>query len=277
VKFVNREDLRPAIRDLLPALASAAAAIRAETDPAKRKKLINDHQPAWVALREEMSRLSHGKCWYTESRSLGSDDDVDHFRPKSEVKGVPSHPGYYWLAFDWKNFRLSCHYSNRPRRARGSALAGGKGAKFPLLDESKRAFSDSDDLELESPLYLDPCDPEDPALLTFWPNGESAVSPPYRGDQVVMRRWEESRIGLHIDWPDFVDARIELYNKVQRLIDRGAREAPKPARPNSAAFKDVIRDLLELKKPSAEFSMAARAYIESFSHVWWIEGIVLKV
>ncbi|MFG3553374.1 hypothetical protein ACGGAQ_03195 [Micromonospora sp. NPDC047557] len=277
MRFINREELRPKIADLLPALAEAAAAVTAETDPIKRKDVIRRYQPAWVALREEMSRLSHGKCWYTESKNLGADDDIDHFRPKGGVQGIPDHPGYYWLAFDWKNFRLSCHHANRPRRARGSSLTGGKGARFPLLDESKRAFSEEDNLEAEMPLYLDPCDPEDPPQLTFWPNGESAVSPPYRGDPVSMKRWDESRIGLHIDWPDFVDARIELYNKVERLVDRGSREAPTPGGHNSAAFKDVIRDLLELMKPSAEFSMAARAYIETFSHEWWVERIVLRV
>ncbi|MGC4859304.1 hypothetical protein [Micromonospora sp. DT41] len=262
MRFINREELKPKISHLLPALAAAAAAVSAETDPVRRKKVINDYQPAWTALREEMSILSHGKCWYTESKNPGTDDDVDHFRPKSKVQDCAEHPGYYWLAFDWKNFRLSCHHANRPRRARDSSETGGKGAKFPLSDESKRAFSEENPLEAESPLYLDPCDPEDPPKITFWPNGQSAVSPLYRSDAAAVVMWEESRIGLHIDWPDFVDARLELYHKVERLVDRGAREAPKPGGQNTAAFKDIIRDLLGLMKPNAEFSMAARAYIE---------------
>lgn len=278
MRFINREDLRPKVAHLLPALVAATEAICAERDPDERKQLMKRYQPSWVALRDEMSKLSHGKCWYTESRNLGTDDDVDHFRPKNAVQDVPDHPGYYWLAFDWSNYRLSCHHANRPRSLPGPThTVGGKGTRFPLVDEGQRVYAAGVDLSQEIPVFLDPCDPEDPPILTFWPNGESALSPFYSEDAVANLRWDVSRLALHIDWPDFVDARIELFNKVERLVDRGAREALDVSTSHSAAFKDTIRDLLELMKPSAEFSMAARAYVEGFRHVWWIEQIVLRV
>lgn len=275
MRFIDQEQLMPLVRDHLPALEAARREIEAAS-PEDRADVLRRRAGVWTALREALSAVSSGKCWYTESKNLGTDDDVDHFRPKSRVDGVVGHPGYYWLAFDWRNFRLSCHHSNRPRKRPDSGTLGGKGARFPLIDEAARAHGPTDDCSCEQPVFLDPCEPADPALLTFGPNGESRVSPVFRGDPVAVHRWEISRLSLHIDWPDFVDARIGLFNEVDRLVDRGARALRAGDGARSPAFKDACRDLIRLRKPDAEFSMAALAFIESYRHEWWIEEIVLK-
>ena len=89
-----------------------------------------------------------------------------------------------------------------------------------------------------------------------------------------------SRLILHLDWPAFRDARVVLYNKIQRTIDRGVREAPGDFSGNAApteAFYDAIRDLKNAMKVEEEYSAAARVYVESFKHIWWVRDVVLKV
>jgi len=125
MRFIDLEEIKPAIRDKIEALEEARAAVLAEPDPDRRNALIERFRTRWTALREAFAAHSHDKCWYVECRNLGTDDDMDHFRPKGGVKEDPAHPGYYWLAFEWTNLRLSCHRANRPPDQPGDRRNGG--------------------------------------------------------------------------------------------------------------------------------------------------------
>src|SRR5258708_7871972 len=103
MRFIDLETIRPSIRHLLENLKDVQSLVMAETDPERRAKIINRNQPQWTALRDAFEHASHGKCWYTECKTPGADNDIDHFRPKLAVKEDITHPGYYWLAFDWTN------------------------------------------------------------------------------------------------------------------------------------------------------------------------------
>jgi uncharacterized protein (TIGR02646 family) len=268
------------IRHLVDNLEDAHGQIMAEADPERREQLIRRNQPRWTALRDAFERASDGKCWYTECKSPGADNDIDHFRPKLGVKEDGTHPGYYWLAFDWYNMRLSCQRANRPRRSPGNSTAGGKADHFPLLPKGIRARGPDDDLAKEHPALLDPTEPGDPILLTFLPNGEIDVSPEYKGNAIVEAKIDASRLGLHLNWPRFRDARVILYNQIERQVKRGEREAPKDISGMSTAteaFKDAIRELCGVMKPSQEFAAAARVYVQSFSDRWWVREIVMRL
>ena len=85
----------------------------------------------------------HGKCAYCESH-VGNYDDIDHFRPKKKVTDENdnpvkvkdtdgdwmNHPGYYWLAYDWKNLLPSCNDCNRAGTIDGKKT--GKRSRFPV-------------------------------------------------------------------------------------------------------------------------------------------------
>ena len=279
MRFIDLEQLEPHVRDLLPPLTEAHQRLMAEPDPARRRTLIHEYRGRWVALRDAFEEFSNGKCWYVECRNPGTDNDIDHFRPKLRVSEDPTHPGYYWLAFNWRNLRLSCHRANRLRRNPEAPVTGGKGDHFPLLNPDRRARTPADDVVTEQPRLLDPTDPIDPTLIWFRPNGEVALSPLLRHDLPANERFELTRRYLHLDWPRFREERLALYNIIHRTIARGDREAPAeaPAPPPSAAFKDVIRDLVSKMDRREEYSAAARVYVESFRHVWWVRDIVLRL
>lgn len=280
MRFIDLEQLKPHIRHLLPALQEAHEAVMDEADPQRRADLIERYRPRWVALREEFDRFSHGKCWYVECKNAGTDDDIDHYRPKLGVTEDEHHPGYYWLAFNWRNLRLSCHRANRPRVNPETGVTGGKAGHFPLVPPSVRANSPTDDLAREVPALLDPTNPTDVDLLSFKPNGQVDLSPEYKGDQVAEVKLEKSRIHLHLDWPKFREARLLLYNQIERAVDRGGRAAPNDVwgmHQASEEFMNVVRDLINAMRPEQEYSAAAQVYVESFKHVWWVEKIVLRV
>jgi hypothetical protein len=176
--------------------------------------------------------------------------------------------------------RLSCQHANRPRRVPGAKIVGGKADHFPLLAASVRARAPGDDIGLEHPALLDPTNPGDPILLSFKPNGEIDLSPEHKGNPTAEAKIRASRLGLHLNWPKFRDARVILYNRIERTVVRGQREAPgdfggMPAA--TEAFKDAIRDLHGFMNPREEYSAAARIYVESFRHIWWVRDIVLRL
>ena len=119
------------------------------------------------------------KCWYTEAPQVGTDSDVDHFRPKNAVKGVrkpgtknstsatggsPSIPA---------NYRYSCIFANRPRRDLETGHVGGKVDEFPIWEEKQRAWGPGDNCDDEQPLLIDPCKSSEVAYITFAENGEA--------------------------------------------------------------------------------------------------------
>lgn len=112
-----------------------------------------------------------GKCAYCEG-SLRKHDDLDHYRPARKVTDEEDnpifvrngenhkqeHPGYYWLAYDWRNLLPACSDCNRWWKL-GTILIG-KANRFPV--EGTHAFRQGDETT-EKPLLLNPVfdNPED--------------------------------------------------------------------------------------------------------------------
>ena len=105
----------------------------------------------WQDLNAALSMLRGGKCWYSESRNPTADKNVDHFRPKNGVAEDPVHEGYWWLAFQWRNYRYSSQWCNQRRVNDANGTRGGKWDHFPLCKGSFRAKVEQDNYELEEP------------------------------------------------------------------------------------------------------------------------------
>ena len=128
-------------------------------DSKSRKNFIKRND-IWKKLKDLYVDVYGDKCWYSETPLTGEFKDVDHFRPKAVSKDVDNtvilQNGYWWLAYDYKNYRLSCEKCNR------SSGGGGKRDYFPLKPGTKAA------LPLESNdenILLDPCNKDDVELI----------------------------------------------------------------------------------------------------------------
>ena len=102
----------------------------------------------------------HGKCCYCETR-IGTEGDVEHFRPKAgccqTVAGPLIRPGYYWLTYEWDNLLWSCGPCNQ--RCKKNL--------FPLLNENDRAACHKDDAALELPLLINPAETDPQDFISF--------------------------------------------------------------------------------------------------------------
>lgn len=116
----------------------------------------------------------YGKCAYCETYiSDFQHGDVEHFRPKGAVTdendkliflknelGAPvldennnpkPHPGYYWLAYDWRNLLPSCIKCNQASTIGDKKI--GKHNRFPVVGTHAQK---PEEIEDEQPLLINP-------------------------------------------------------------------------------------------------------------------------
>ena len=219
----------------------------------------------WQALNERLAELGNRKCWYSETKNPGSDKEIDHFRPKASVDEDGTHEGYWWLAFDWQNFRYSCQWCNQVRNEGADGTRGGKGDRFPLEDEGTRARGENEDYRNERPTLLDPVDPADWRLLTFRPDGYPTPS----ADDGTTE-YERARVSIevyHLDSIEMVRGRKSLATKVARVV--GEIEELRPSIGEEhlrQVYRSRVDELLELMGGESEYSKAAVAYVRG--EVW---------
>ena len=219
-------------------------------------------------MKETLREASHGKCWYCESIDDRSDNAVDHFRPKNRVAEAadPGHSGYWWLAFDWRNYRFCCTFCNSYRKS--AETAGGKQDHFPLLDETKRAKKPEDALMDEQPMLLDPTRVADVADIAFDDDGQAV---PAVAKEKNTFRFERARLSIqfyHLDEGKIVERRAILMQKVRHYLEDADMFFKKlnsdPANATAyQAYENRLTDLYEALQPEAEYSAAVRATVGS--------------
>lgn len=126
----------------------------------------------------------HGKCAYCES-FIAADQpgDIEHFRPKAEVRDIHNqvvkvldnrgneckHPGYYWLAYDWRNLLPCCKDCNtRTSNWKTNYKPVGKGNRFPI--EGSYAVRPGEEVD-EQPMLINPTEEDPSNHIKFTENG----------------------------------------------------------------------------------------------------------
>lgn len=157
----------------------AAARIRKFVDLGR----YEEASAIWSVVKPVYMRLQHNKCVFCEQQLEGGlygpvAWDLEHFRPKGELAlwpdpvrhadlvygqglGAASATGYYWLAYELRNYAASCKVCNTRFKLNYFPVGAGRGAVADPVDAL---------LHSEQPLLCYPLgdldeDPED--LVTF--------------------------------------------------------------------------------------------------------------
>lgn len=189
-----------------------------------REDIIDKNQ-IWRDLFVPLHNLSNGKCWYSEALDVMSDRDIDHFRPKGKAKNVDgifraNEEGYWWLCYDYENYRFSSQYSNELRKDKFNPEknTGGKWHYFPLFENSAVAKIKGRCKD-EEIMLLDPCDEDDPYLLTFDSRGKAIPnSAAIMGENDKIRVLTSIRL-YHLDHTPLEELRERTWDFCQRMID----------------------------------------------------------
>lgn len=135
--------------------------LRKAPNATARATIIEKHEGLWrdERIRGWLLRQFSNKCWYSEAYESVSSVHVDHYRPKGRVKeslGGDTSDGYWWLAFDWSNYRIC-----------GQLLNVKKGDLFPVVEGPRCTADGTIALRLESPILIDPIDEDDVGLISY--------------------------------------------------------------------------------------------------------------
>lgn len=219
----------------------------------KRNEFIDKHGEHWGKLKPWLLALSGGKCWFTEARDIASHLDVEHFRPKKAARNNkgPVRDGYWWLAFDYMNFRIAGTVPNRK-----------KGAWFPLRYGSRCSTYARRCEGDEVPHFLDPTNAHDVTLLAFDEEGKAVPAP-------GIPRWEYVRVKRTIErlklteHQALAEERRKVWQNTTKLINKYLK-ALSEYRTSAAArecVKATAREISCLTKPEAELSSVAKCCI----------------
>jgi hypothetical protein len=233
-----------------------------------RGAIIDRNEGVWKELKDWLLSLSHGKCWFSEAKDIYSYFDVEHFRPKRKAKNKDGteRDGYWWLAFDYNNFRICGNVGNRK-----------KGTFFPLRP-GQCATSDNRNIDDELCYLLDPTDPRDPILMSFNELGD-AIPMPSCGD------WERERVLESINLfklnghAALVEARRELWNLCRRTIAECENLIrnynQQPSMKKKTEITDKLQILRAMVEPSSVLSATAFECLRT-SNIDWAQRIAAR-
>ena len=220
--------------------------------------LIDKNSQLWgeIDLKNWLLELSYDKCWYTEVKYGADYPEVEHFRPKKAVKDEESNKiseGYYWLAFNLTNYRLSKPMPNRK-----------KGSFFPICDETKRAITPQDCHLDERPWFLDPLSPRDHLLLSFNDNGKATMEKGTSRVNASRVQFTIKHFGLNHGLLNrrrravWENTRLLLY----RYLNLTAHAEATGSMKAEANAENALEEILMLIKPTSEFSAVAKASLK---------------
>lgn len=218
----------------------------------ERNKLIDANSAHWGKLKPWLLALSAGKCWFTEARDIASHLDVEHFRPKKTARNVkgPDRDGYWWLAFDYMNFRIAGTVPNRK-----------KGAWFPLRYGSRCSSYKRRCEGDETHHFLDPTNAYDVSLLAFDEEGKAVPVP-------GISRWDFVRVRRTVDrlklteHQALAEERRKVWRKTTGAIERYYNAKAESTSAHSAVARERLREsarqIADLTTSTAELSAVAK-------------------
>jgi hypothetical protein len=230
----------------------------------------------WGGFKSFFSAAQHGKCGYCDNDVISNQDgDVEHYAPKSEVSilgpdektwgteapnlakvsgrkpQVLASGGYWWLAYNWKNYLLGCASCNRKW----------KGSIFPVKEPPSRTVPPGEAV-VESFLLLNPfAGPKPSKHLQF--NDDGSVEP-FRNSKRGLETIKTvglNRPSLHLQRGMAVS---DAYRALQLI---GESRLTGNAQREQEGFQDLVRRGDERRA----FAGCVRAVAEQVLELSWRE------
>lgn len=204
--------------------ANELIAQMAQASVLQRARIIKKNAPLWSEIKQALWAAGGEKCWYSEVLLPLGDVEVEHFRPKGRLSGE-KFPGYWWLAFNWKNYRVASHLVNTRRYDKLNGGLRGKGGYFPLQAGVRGTYvgnppaNDPLCVECESPLLLDPSNVNDVQLITFDQDGLPGPNPFYCSAQPSIERVQRSIEFYSLDDGVLSARRADVWKRVLEWSD----------------------------------------------------------
>ena len=214
----------------------------------------------------------YGKCVYCESDVLvNQPGDIEHWRPKNRVTDetgraieievedgttVP-HPGYYWLAYEWRNLLFACADCNRPSTAKTPGRRIGKWDQFPVRGFRATKMGEE---SLESPILLNPVQ-EDPAAHLKVDDIGVMIAKTDRGQECIDIFGLNAREAL-------LDARRECIKNTKSRIQSMVLKMLMASQQHDeeGAMRKLVAKVEEIKSGAAPYSACGRLVLREYKN-----------
>lgn len=248
-------------QDWLDEAEALTKKLKDEPDDKARIALIFANRKLWrdKRLLEWLTGLHYRKCWYSEARESVSSYHVDHFRPKGRAAQMDGteRTGYWWLTFDWKNYRLAGQLLNVKKRDR-----------FPVEVPGIAQANMPATLDLEGSLLLDPIGNE-AWLISFERNDDGeCLAGPCPG----LEAQDRMRVDITIEvlglnrLEALKENRADVWDSCLARIQDYKNAESEPIMHTRKALRLVAaRALADLCAEQAEFSSAAKACVSKLA------------
>ncbi|MDP1558641.1 MAG: hypothetical protein Q8K59_06230 [Nitrosomonas sp.] len=206
-------------------------------------------------VKNALKTAQYKKCCYCESISENTSyGAVEHYRPKGAVipgkKQTKIYPGYYWLAYEWKNLLFICQRCNT-----------NKGAYFPLEDDSQRARNHTQSIANESPLFIHPAIDDPSQHIDF--HDDAIVSLTLKGKTTIEY--------LKLERTDLFESRKKVFVIFKHLVDTAQIFYGDITLQNF--YNDALAIIKEYLSVSSQYSAMINTYFKQFSHLPEFSGI----
>lgn len=242
--------------DWLDEAAAVTVSLRKATNDDERKTIIEKSEKLWRddRVRNWLLQRFNNKCWYTEAQDSVSAIHVDHYRPKGRVSDLDKKEsdGYWWLAFDWTNYRMC-----------GQLINVKKSDVFPFSEPQRAASDDPASLKLEAPLLIDPTT-DDAKLISYEVDEDGCRAVPQEG--ILLSDLARAKATIDILGLNRLDRlnqkRRDMWNLSAEKVGEYVSAATDPQCMRMLRQAGVVADLKRLIAYEAEFSSIADACIE---------------
>ncbi|SHN24159.1 hypothetical protein SAMN05216593_116128 [Pseudomonas asturiensis] len=243
-------------QDWLEEASRITSALASAESDEERDNLIEKHATLWRddRIRNWLLGLFNNKCWYTEAQESVSAYHVDHYRPKGRVNDIARtkpESGYWWLAFDWQNYRIC-----------GQLINVKKSDVFPLFEGDRATHGTPSSLRLEAPFIIDPLT-DDASLISFEMDEDGCRAVPMPGaeeDDCARVAATIEIIGLNrLDRLN--QKRAEVWRECQEKLSSYNAAAGEPLVLRSLRRAMIVEDLRKRVRYQSELSSVAEACI----------------
>jgi uncharacterized protein (TIGR02646 family) len=259
MRYIAIGDNKPDDTWLLKANTLTSKLLAATTN-AERFLLIDGNESVWKEIKQFLRDLNYGKCWYSESKDDNSYMHVDHFRPKKRAMGLDKkdYGGYWWLAFEWTNFRYC-----------GSISNVNKSDKFAV--ERSKANNNLDPINDELHYFLDPLKLKDVQKLTFDEEGKAKALSNNKSDW-DYKRADYTVKSLKLNDGGLLDARKKVWHDCASLINKIADLLKENQTIVSISreqeIEDKMKELEKFVQKDAEYSATAQSCCITSGFIW---------
>ncbi|MCA8067363.1 hypothetical protein [Burkholderia sp. AU38729] len=243
-------------QDWLDEAHQVTDALAAAQSDDERNALIEKHAKLWrdERIRGWLLSLFHNKCWYTEAQETVSSYHVDHYRPKGQVTDIgrtKPEAGYWWLAFDWHNYRIC-----------GQLINVKKSDVFPLVNGHRATHGEDGSLRLEAPTLIDPTT-DDARLISFEMDEDGCRAVPMPGaDHDDCARVEATIEIIGLNRLDKLNQkRADVWRDCQEKLTSYEVAAQEPPALKKLRRALILDDLKKRVRYESELSSVAEACI----------------